>query len=313
MNIYNQNVAFNYRGILNLDATTINTPLDATLRAVTDGTGAPSLLNLSTEQVGVLRTINLPAGATIQRLFNVAYTINNSGAQTGNATGIFLNATETALNGMTHNLLDLQVGGVSKYKFDNLGTATFSGGLSLGTNLFIGGFQTRLTANGSGIIALYDNAGTSFNRLQLGGTTNLFPSIKRNGAAIDFRLADDSAFCSVNGQTFSGFGFSASGYIATEVYYGGGSSNFRFAKRSDDTTWGTWNNGAFCVSASAVNVSAILQADSTTKGFLPPRMTTTQINAIATPAEGLQVYNTTINHMCFFMNGTWQRINHSPM
>ena len=35
--IYNQNIGINYRGILNLDATTINTPLDATLRAVTDG------------------------------------------------------------------------------------------------------------------------------------------------------------------------------------------------------------------------------------------------------------------------------------
>jgi hypothetical protein len=42
-------------------------------------------------------------------------------------------------------------------------------------------------------------------------------------------------------------------------------------------------------------------------------MTTAQINAIATPAEGLQVYNTTINHMCFYMGGAWQKINHSPM
>jgi hypothetical protein len=31
------------------------------------------------------------------------------------------------------------------------------------------------------------------------------------------------------------------------------------------------------------------------KGFLPPRMTTTQINAIITPAEGLIVYNTAIH------------------
>lgn len=61
------------------------------------------------------------------------------------------------------------------------------------------------------------------------------------------------------------------------------------------------------------NSSAVLQADSTTKGFLPPRMTTTQINAIATPAEGLQVYNTTINHMCFYMNGAWAKLTHSPM
>ena len=44
--------------------------------------------------------------------------------------------------------------------------------------------------------------------------------------------------------------------------------------------------------------SAQVAIDSTTKGFLPPRMTTTQINAIASPAEGLVVYNTTLSHLC---------------
>jgi len=38
--------------------------------------------------------------------------------------------------------------------------------------------------------------------------------------------------------------------------------------------------------------SAILQADSTTKGFLPPRQTQAQRTAIASPAVGLQVYQT---------------------
>jgi hypothetical protein len=38
------------------------------------------------------------------------------------------------------------------------------------------------------------------------------------------------------------------------------------------------------------DASAALEIESTTKGFLPPRMTLVQINAIATPAEGLIVY-----------------------
>jgi len=41
--------------------------------------------------------------------------------------------------------------------------------------------------------------------------------------------------------------------------------------------------------------SAILDVVSTTKGFLPPRMTTTQRDAISSPATGLSVYNTTLN------------------
>jgi hypothetical protein len=41
------------------------------------------------------------------------------------------------------------------------------------------------------------------------------------------------------------------------------------------------------------NASSILDVQSTTRGFLPPRMTTTQRNAISSPAAGLVIYNTT--------------------
>lgn len=41
------------------------------------------------------------------------------------------------------------------------------------------------------------------------------------------------------------------------------------------------------------SASASLAIQSTTKGFLPPVMTEAQINAIATPAEGLMAYNST--------------------
>jgi hypothetical protein len=44
------------------------------------------------------------------------------------------------------------------------------------------------------------------------------------------------------------------------------------------------------VGTTAPDASAALEIESTTKGFLPPRMTLVQINAIATPAEGLMIY-----------------------
>ena len=52
--------------------------------------------------------------------------------------------------------------------------------------------------------------------------------------------------------------------------------------------------------------SAALEVDSTTKGFLPPRVTTAQKNAIATPAEGLVVYDTDLDGICFFDGVVWQ-------
>lgn len=51
--------------------------------------------------------------------------------------------------------------------------------------------------------------------------------------------------------------------------------------------------------------SAQLEMVSTTQGFLPPRMTTTQKNAIASPATGLQVYDATLNRPCFYDGTTW--------
>jgi hypothetical protein len=53
--------------------------------------------------------------------------------------------------------------------------------------------------------------------------------------------------------------------------------------------------------------SALLQLDSTTKGFLPPRMTTAQKNAIGTPAAGLMVYDTTLNKLCVYTTA-WETI-----
>jgi hypothetical protein len=53
--------------------------------------------------------------------------------------------------------------------------------------------------------------------------------------------------------------------------------------------------------------SALLTMTSTTEGFLPPRMTTTQKNAISSPATGLVVFDTTLGKLCVFA-GTWQTI-----
>jgi uncharacterized protein (TIGR02145 family) len=52
-----------------------------------------------------------------------------------------------------------------------------------------------------------------------------------------------------------------------------------------------------------INSSAVLEIESTNKGLLPPRMTTTQRNAITSPAIGLMIYNTTTNCTESF-NGT---------
>ena len=53
---------------------------------------------------------------------------------------------------------------------------------------------------------------------------------------------------------------------------------------------------------SEAHPSAILDIKSTDKGFLMPRMTNTQIQAISNPADGLMVYSTTDHIIYFFVD-----------
>lgn len=73
-------------------------------------------------------------------------------------------------------------------------------------------------------------------------------------------------------------------------------------------------NAIVGIGTTTTDTTAQLQLNSTTKGTLLQRMTTTQINAILTPANGLMIYNTTLNHMCVYQTGTgWVKLSHTPM
>ena len=62
---------------------------------------------------------------------------------------------------------------------------------------------------------------------------------------------------------------------------------------------------------SAPDNSAMLDVNSTTKGFLPPRMTTAQIEAIVNPADGLTVYNITDKKLYVYIatDVVWKEIS----
>ena len=67
-----------------------------------------------------------------------------------------------------------------------------------------------------------------------------------------------------------------------------------------------YNNGSnLGVGTSSPHASALTDMTSTTQGFLPPRMTTVQRNAIASPAVGLTIYNTTVNCLQWWNGTVW--------
>jgi len=70
------------------------------------------------------------------------------------------------------------------------------------------------------------------------------------------------------------------------------------------TTFGRWY-GSLLLGTTTNAASSILTMESTTQGFLPPRMTSAQRNLIGTPATGLVVYNTTDNRLSVFNGTSW--------
>jgi len=63
------------------------------------------------------------------------------------------------------------------------------------------------------------------------------------------------------------------------------------------------------IGGSLASSSAILDLQSTTKGLLPPRMTTTERDAITAPSNGLVIYNTSSNQIEFFNGTGWSTSN----
>jgi hypothetical protein len=66
--------------------------------------------------------------------------------------------------------------------------------------------------------------------------------------------------------------------------------------------------GNLGIGTTSPSASAILDAQSTTKGVRMPNMTTTQKNAIASPAAGLMVFDTTLAKLCVYTGAAWQTI-----
>jgi len=189
-------------------------------------------------------------------------------------------------------------------------TLTAAGRLLLGTTtestfiLDVSGtarVSGKITANGSTSSTSGLDVGTL--RFQHFATNNAF--IAENA------FYNGSAWQRVNTGMASVYYFTIGGFnVGTLTSAAGGTTQTSLNTRMNLT-----NTGELAISDTisgggniTMIASAVLQADSTTKGFLPPRMTTTQKNAIGTPAAGLIVYDTTLNKLCVRTASAWETI-----
>ena len=149
--------------------------------------------------------------------------------------------------------------------------------LSIGSNTFYAASGTQVHIKGSGATS---------------ATTALL--VQNSAGTEAFKIQDDRK------AVFSGL-----------TQFG---NNVQFLGANDTSSL---NNMRFVVPGSAKSLtinkdynltndaSAIVDIQSTTQGFLPPRMTTTERDAITSPASGLMVYNTTTNKAQCYNGTTW--------
>ena len=99
----------------------------------------------------------------------------------------------------------------------------------------------------------------------------------------------------------------AGGWAAVDATNGGSSSS-PWVTNAPNIYFNTGRALISTTGGTSPDASAALEIQSTTKGFLPPRMTETQRNAITAPVDGLIVYNTTVSQLQFYAGGLWQQI-----
>lgn len=111
----------------------------------------------------------------------------------------------------------------------------------------------------------------------------------------------------VNIYAFGSAYASAGAYRASNVLFEITSGSLYF-KAATDIRFHTgpviFNGG----DTGAPDATAQVQIDSTTKGFLPPRMTTTQRDAITSPIKGLVIFNSTTNKLNVRGNTAWEAV-----
>jgi len=246
------------------------------------------------------------------------------------------------VNHITNSLRSLRLGWGSIYATDNaselsigavysqttaptiiLGGKTRAGGADAVLVQALNGMYLSTTANaenpsaqlhikGSGAtsattaLLVENSAGTEHLKITDDGVVNVRSSLRVNHPTVSTRYLD--------------LGWGALGAFSTNdelSLYGGGSTLGSImylnasAKATAPKAIGMKTDGVLIApsmvqSSFAPDASAQLQVDSTTKGFLPPRMTTTERDAISTPAAGLMVYNTTTNKAQCYNGTAWQ-------
>ena len=165
-------------------------------------------------------------------------------------------------------------------------------------------YNNKVIINTTATISYFNTGGN----YAFGKTTDSGQRLQVQGNAIITTTSQLTAISSTGGLFISNSSTSANGVIgltgAGFILQGkdGASTSYPLLLQPYGSNVG--------IGTTSPSASAILQADSTTRGFLPPRMTNAQRAAISSPAVGLLVYQTDATEGTYeYISSGWRIIN----
>jgi hypothetical protein len=279
---------------------------DITIQGTTNATRTTSYVNLQPSGGNVGIGTNTPTACfhTIAATEQVrigydaanytTITVSSNGGVTRNNTGTFdsqtIGGNQSLYQGFTSSAVFVTLGGTirgdgSQGKFNLLGTGN-SGDAPI---YVIWNTSDTGTGKNAGLVTKTRMNNRYLKTYQtLGQNDNSFG----NAGLIQFtafEYSNNTYTALVTPTEFSGWNFQ---------YYNGAAYESLLAVRKS----------GIGIGVVSPNAKAKLQIDSTTQGFLPPRMTTTERDAITSVPAGLMVYNTTTNKLNFYNGSAWEAV-----
>ncbi len=288
------------------------------------GTGGPTVYGiesflLSKNQNNItLSSVNNPnagsnSAAGLAVLSDVANLLIASNSSTATPSGMTL-PSSTSIASIGSLLVGPADNHPMMFYTDNLERARISATGNVGIGTTSPGFPLTI---GNGAATIYNDEQLLISKNQNNLTLESINN-PNTGNASEAGLSINSDVANLlitaNSSTLSPSGL----YLPSSITLGSAAGSFIFGT-SDNHPMMVYSNGLERMRVSSAGnigigtispvASAKLDITSTTQGLLPPRMTTTQMNAISSPASGLTIINTTQGDTIYWYDGNrWHGI-----
>jgi hypothetical protein len=284
-------------------ATTTNTGSFTSLTYSTTLTGGTGIVNLGSGQFYKDASGNIGVGTTSPSYPVVVSRADTTSTIGGSSASMHILNTDSGAYGrlseLVFNLVNQTSGSALAVISGQYATygGSYGGNLLFSTNPGSGGSvaeRLRITSAGSVGIGTtspstqFHVAGASaIARIDRTADASANPELQLTAVARQFNAG-------VGGATFATAAIQGAYYI-----YDATATEYRFVINT---------SGSVGIGTSSPSASAILDAQSTTKGVRMPNMTTTQKNAISSPAAGLMVFDTTLAKLCVYSGAAWETV-----